>query len=58
MPIGIIGALNAKPGDTIVAHGRYQRSNSGGEWIDHVTSAVTRKWSQPGYIIINGTMQQ
>ncbi len=57
-PIGVIHAVNAKPGDTVVAHGRYNRSNSGGEWIDRVTSAISRQWTQPGYIIINGTMQQ
>jgi hypothetical protein len=57
-PIAVIRALGANPGDTVVARGRYQRSNSGGEWIDHVTSAVSRTWSQPGYVIINGMIQQ
>jgi hypothetical protein len=56
--VGVIGALKANAGDTVVVHGRYQRSNSGGEWIDHVTSAVGRKWPFPGYVIINGKMQQ
>jgi hypothetical protein len=57
-PIAVIGALRANPGDTVVVHGRYQRSNSSGEWIDQVTSAVGRRWTRPGYVIINGTMQQ
>jgi hypothetical protein len=57
-PIAVIRALGANPGDVVVAHGRYNRSNSGGEWIDHVTSAVSRGWTLPGYVIINGTTQQ
>jgi hypothetical protein len=57
-PVGVIGALKANPGDTVVVHGRYNRSNSGGEWIDRTTAAVSRRWPFPGYVIVNGKMQQ
>ena len=57
-PVGVIVGLTANPGDTVVVHGRYNRSNSGGEWIDRVTSAISRGWTLPGYVIINGKMQQ
>jgi hypothetical protein len=58
LPIAVIGSVHANIGDTVVVHGRYHRDDSGGEWIDRVTSAVSRRWTQPGYLIINGTMQQ
>jgi len=57
-PIAVIGAPNGNPGDTVVVHGRYHRDKSGADWIDRVTQTVSRAWSQPGYVILNGTTYQ
>lgn len=52
------GTFTFAPGDTVVVRGRYVRAASGAEWIDHTNQVVSRSWSQPGYVIMNGTMHQ
>jgi len=52
------GTFAFSPGDTAVVRGRYNRANSGAEWIDRTNQVVSRAWSQPGYVIINGTLHQ
>jgi hypothetical protein len=54
-PIPVVGTLAANPGDGVVVHGRYQRDRSGADWIDRITQTLARGWSQPGYVILNGT---
>lgn len=53
--IPVVGTVATQPGDTAIVHGRYHRDKSGADWIDRITQAVARDWTQPGYAIINGT---
>ncbi len=48
------GPIGAQPGNTVVVRGRYVRASSGAEWIDQTTNVVSRSWSLPGYVILNG----
>ncbi len=47
------GTIPARPGDAIVAHGRYfnDGTRDGIDWTHHGTSP---NWPHPGYIILNG----